>query len=49
MIEMAENGENPPSLFKTRIFWGMSLDPCFKFTAINISYEKIFLGHTPFF
>jgi len=49
MKKMGENGENPPSLFKTRIFWGMSLDPCFKFTAINISYEKIFLGHTPFF
>jgi hypothetical protein len=49
MIEMAENKENPPSLFKTRIFSGMYLDPSFEFAATNISYEKIFLGHTPFF
>jgi len=49
MIEMAENGENPPSLFKTRIFGGMCLEPSFEFSATNISYEKFFIGYTPFF
>jgi hypothetical protein len=49
MIEMAENKGYPPSLFKTRISWRSELGPCFEFSAINISYEKFFIGYTPFF